>query len=140
MITATETNGAAPKVGGSQLTPDALDKIAAERKTIPVVVNDNGDFVYVTELSGSDRDWLNRQVAAAGQGRVAENMIAKLIACGYSDENGKRIYGRNQWNKIATWKSSLQQRLFDAITNISGMDDNARADFLATSKLTDSDD
>jgi hypothetical protein len=140
MNTATETTMAAPQVGGSLLSPDALNQIAADRQTIPVAVNDKGDFVYVTELSGSDRDWLNRQVAGAGPGKVAENMIAKLIVCGYTDEHGKRIYGRNQWNIVAAWKSSLQQRLFDAITNVSGMDDNARADFLANSRLIDSDD
>lgn len=140
MITATETNGAASPAGGAHLAPDALNQFAADRQTIPVVVNERGDFVYVTELSGADRDWLNRQVAAVGPGKIAENMIAKLIVCGYTDENGKRIYGRNQFTIVSSWKSSLQQRLFDAITQISGMDDNARSSFLATSKLIDSED
>ena len=134
----TETNGIAPKAGG-MLNLEQLSTLGAARKTIKVIVNDKGDYVFVTELDGRDRDWVESQMPRAGEARRSEGVIAKMIACGLTDEHGRKLIARNQWQQIAPWRSTLQQRLFDSICDVSGISEKARADFLALSELTDSD-
>lgn len=134
-----ETNGAAPKAGG-MLNLEQLATLGAARKTIKVVVNDRGDYVFVTELDGRDRDWVESQMPRAGEARRSEGILAKMIACGLTDEHGKKLLARNQWQQVAPWGSKLQQRLFDSICDVSGISEKARADFLALSDLTDSED
>lgn len=139
MNTATETNGVASQAGGL-LNLDQLSTLGATRKTIKVIVNEKGDYVFITELDGRDRDWIESQMPRPGEQRRSEGIIAKMVACGLTDEHGNKLIPRNQWQRIAPWKSTLQQRLFDAICEVSGISDRARSDFLALSNLTDSED
>lgn len=127
--------------GGLFLDRDSIALFAASRKTEKIVVTENGDYVYVTEISGDDRNWYEKQSMRNENGRMVQNYdgaIARMIAIGLTDADGKKMYGRNEWNKIQSWKSSLQQRLFDAICDISGISERARESFLSDSVTTNS--
>ena len=130
-------------VVGSFLDRDSIGAFASERKTEKIVVNEKGDYVYVTEITGDDRNWYEKQSMRNDNGRMVQNYdgaIARMIVIGLTDESGKKMYGRNEWNKVQSWRSSLQQRLFDAICDISGISERARASFLSELETTDSDD
>lgn len=133
---------AAETVGGSLLSRDALSAFAVERRTEKVIVNEQGDYVFVTEITGDDRNWYEKQSMRNDSGRMVqdfEGAIAKLIVIGLTDEQGKKMFGRNEWQKVQPWKSSLQQKLFDAICEISGISERARASFLSKLETTASD-
>jgi hypothetical protein len=133
---------AGPTVG-SFLDRDAIGAFAVERRTEKIVVNERGDYVYVTEISGDDRNWYEKQSMRNESGRMVQNYdgaIARMLVIGLTDADGKKMYGRNEWQKVQNWKSSLQQRLFDAICDVSGISERARESFLSELEITDSDD
>lgn len=137
----TETASQAPV--GSFLNKNDLAAFGAERKTEKVVVNAKGDYVFVTELIGSDRDWYEKQLFRMHNGefiRDGDGVRAKMIVLGLTDENGRPMFGRNEWSKINVWNTNLQGLLFDKICDLSGISEKSKKDFLADSETIDSGD
>lgn len=72
-----------------------------------------GVDVYIGVMSAGERDgWENEWLQKQGKGGV-ENFRSKFLVCCLCDEEGNRIFNRNEVDKLASKSASVINRLFE---------------------------
>lgn len=113
------------------------DKIlgSEDRTTVPVPIPEWDCTVYVTTMSGIERDAF--EVAAQGSdGKTArENIRAKLAVFTTVDEKGKRVFGDGDAELLGDKNAAALDRIFNVATKINRL---TEADMVELAKNSES--
>ena len=118
---------------------DALAAIGSERERKQIVINERGDYVWIQELTAQELDWYQQQQYTLRKGRVQkpdDPIKVKLLVLGLINEDGSKMFRRNEWESLTGWRSSLQELLFREICDLCGISDDPEDNFLPGSKKT----
>lgn len=91
-----------------------------------IVQLENGE-VMIKEFTTASREQFE-MLAVKMQSGAAKNMKAKLISMSCVNEDGSRIFGDDEIDKISQMPSSITEVLFNEILNINGMGSDALGD------------
>jgi hypothetical protein len=92
----------------AQLTREIL--LAKEVLKIEKVEFENGDFTYVTQMTGRERDNFEQSLIkkikdkkgqVTGFEQITEDFRAKLAVCTVCDENGVLVFEKNDWSTLS---------------------------------------
>lgn len=103
-----------------------------------------GGAVLVQEMDGLEAAHFQRRMMevvdqAAGKIRDADGLArlnAFVIVCGVVDEEGEKVFSRQDEDAIVRWGSSLQERVVQAILELSGISGPGRARLKKASRAT----
>lgn len=116
-----------------------LNTLGDQRQRRKVVINGSGDYVWIKEPTAGDRDWAEKQelVVKKGQSsvRLGANRAKILVVC-LINEDGSKMFKRDEWEVISNWAASLQELLYAECCEIAGIAEDAKEGFLKDFKKT----
>ena len=109
------------------LTRDMLLGTTAPTVAKPVIVNDDGDVVFVRQITGQQRECYRQrmQQLAGGEDKPIPNAMSELFILYACDADGKALFSPADIELV----SNLPARMIDAVANaglkLNMMDDEA---------------
>lgn len=102
---------------------------ADDRRFEEVSVPEWGGEVRISSLSGAERDRWEASLAKVGKDGQPQpnlvNMRARLVALAIVDEEGRRVFTDNDVLALGGKSSRALQRVFEAASELSGIEDDA---------------
>jgi hypothetical protein len=95
---------------------------ARDFETKEIDVPEWGGTVTIRELSSKDRDNFEAELHMTDDLR---NLRARLVVKAIIDENGERMFADSDAEALGNKSSSVLIRIFDAVRDMNGMDDEA---------------
>lgn len=125
-------------------TPKALGRndlntLGTQRQRRKVIINENGDYAWIQEPTAGDRDWAEKQELVVKKGQSSVRLganRAKLLAVCLINEDGSKMFKRDEWEVISSWAASLQELLYSECCDIAGITEDAKEGFLKDFKKT----
>ena len=103
------------------LNKDDLLGVGLKTKAINVGAGE----VLIREFTTADREKFEVLAMQMSSGKGAKNMKAKLIAISLVNEQGGRVFGDDEINKIAMMPSTITEKIFNEVLELNGMADDA---------------
>lgn len=99
---------------------------AKDLTTQDVEVPEWGGTVRVRALNGRERDEFEQSTVEQKNGKVKQNLAnfrAKLVALTVVDENGHKLFAKNDVAILGMKSAAALQRVFNVAAELSGMSD-----------------
>lgn len=107
----------------NDLSIDDIDA-ADDARPVPMDVPEWGGRVYVRALTGTDRDSYEASMTIRRGDQVLPNPIgtrSRLVVRGLCNAAGERLYQDSDADKVGKKSSTVLDRLWDKIAELSGM-------------------
>jgi len=118
----------------------AQDILSAEDKELKnVAVPEWGGDIYLRTLSGSERDAFEAETFRQGNPNY-RNLRARYLSLTITDENGKKLFDKNQIGSLGDKSASVLDRLFNISAKMNAVSDKDVKELLGNSEAAQSDD